>query len=531
MKPHTASNLCKICGGHERLERGQGRRCHGFTGTDGWIHCSQRESTGKLFRSEANTWAHREAGKCPCGETHSEEPVDIGHAKGARIVATYDYHDEHGRMIYQVVRKEPKTFLQRRPHPFREGEWSWHMSSCDDYRAKGKSCDCAMPAQRLTSYHMPEVIAAVAAGDRVWICEGEKDVEAMRAAGCVATCNAGGAGKWLPEFSRFLEGADVTIVEDKDEAGRAHSRKVFASLRALAKSVNVVQAAVGKDAADHLSGGKTTAEFIPVYPVSDLRDSDPVAWKRAVLARSLEVREQPIMRVDAEDALKQEPSPTWPTALDGLQTILRHFQGVTFLVGGPSAGKSWWAIGSAIRAAWAGWRVLYIAAEMSPAQILRRALAFTDGNPLPDGFDVLEAGYGASVERLVEIVSESIDARRTLIVLDSISSFVDQAEIAESGEDVHRIGPLKRLTMWALNVRRETNGEVSFLVLSERNAAGETKGRFGDHKADLVVSIKSDEKAPLGKRITVTKAWEQECGDLGLFALDPRTARLRRVGV
>ena len=103
-------------------------------------------------------------------------------------------------------------------------------------------------------------------------------------------------------------------------------------------------------------------------------------------------------------------------------------------------------------------------------------------------------------------------------------------QIAESGEDVHRIGPLKRLTMWALNVRRDTNGEVSFLVLSERNAAGETKGRFGDHKADLVVSIKSEDDSHLGKRIAVTKAWESECGDLGLFALDPRRARLTKVG-
>lgn len=508
MQRHTAKNPCPICGGHEKIERGQGTRCHGFVGTDGWVHCSRDDAGRAPFSSESNTWAHRESGKCPCGAVHSEEPVDIGKAKGARTVAEYEYTDEQGRVLFIVVRKEPKAFVQKRP----DGQWG-----------RGDA--------RLVPYRLPEVIAAVAAEDRVWICEGEKDVEAMRRAGCIATCNAGGAGKWLPEFSRFLDGADVTIVEDKDEPGRDHARKVFASLRGVARSVNVVQAAVGKDAADHLVAGKTITEFVPVYPVDSLRDADPVAWKRAVLARSLEVREQPIAKVDQQAALKQEPSPTWPTALEGMPTILQHFQGVTFMVGGPSAGKSWWAIGSAIRAAWAGWRVLYVASEMSPAQVLRRALNFTDGNPLPVGFDVLEASYGASVERLVEMVSETIDERRTLIVLDSISSFVDQAQIAESGEDVHRIGPLKRLTMWALNVRRDTNGEVSFLVLSERNAAGETKGRFGDHKADLVVAIKSDDKASLGKRISVTKAWEQECGDLGLFALDPRTARLRRVGV
>jgi hypothetical protein len=32
-----------------------------------------------------------------------------------KIVATYDYCDEHGNLLYQVLRYEPKTFKQRRP--------------------------------------------------------------------------------------------------------------------------------------------------------------------------------------------------------------------------------------------------------------------------------------------------------------------------------------------------------------------------------------------------------------------------------
>lgn len=491
------------------MKPGKGERCWGFTADTGdFAHCSRDELAHSIPRhAKTECYPHKLQGPCACGETHGDAPIDIGQAKGAKVVAEYEYTDEAGRVLFIVVRKEPKAFVQKRP----DGQWG-----------RGDA--------RLVPYRLPEIIAAVESGYRVYIAEGEKDVEALRRAGVVATCNAGGAGKWLPEFSRYLDGADVTIVEDRDEPGRDHARKVFASLRGIAKSINVVQAASGKDAADHIAAGKTIAEFVPVYPVDSIRDSDPVAWKRAVLARSLEVREQPIALVDQAAALSQDPSPSWPTALEGKPTILSAFRGVTFLVGGPSAGKSWWAIGSALAAAWNGWRVLYVASEMSPAQILRRAMRYTDDHDVPDGFDVLEASYGASVESLVEMVSEAIDERRTLVVLDSISSFVDQAQIADTGDDVHKIGPLKRLTMWALNVRRDTNGEVSFLVLSERNAAGETKGRFGDHKADLVVSIKSDEDTSLGKRIAVTKSWESECGDLGLFALDPRRARLKWVG-
>src|SRR5215218_1145942 len=38
-----------------------------------------------------------------------------------RIVATYDYHDADGQLVFQVVRYEPKGFRQRRP----DGNSGW----------------------------------------------------------------------------------------------------------------------------------------------------------------------------------------------------------------------------------------------------------------------------------------------------------------------------------------------------------------------------------------------------------------------
>lgn len=515
MQPHTANNPCPICGGHRGLPQGRGVRCHGFVSPDGWLHCSREERAGRIpITVDSSTYGHKPAGPCACGETHGAESTttQIGEARGARVVAEYDYVDEQGALIFQVVRKEPKAFVQRKPDG--AGGWTYKLGDV-----------------RRVPYRLTEVIAAVPAGDTVHVVEGEKDVEAIRKIGGVATCNAGGAGKWADGFARYFAGAHVVIVADRDERGTDHARQVFASLRNIAASVRVVEAAIGKDAADHIGAGGTLADFRPVYPVDDLRKADPVAWKRAVLMRSLEPSSEPIRMVDKAEALAQDPSPTWPTGLSGEPTHLRHFKGVTFLVGGPSAGKSWLAIGSAICAAWDGWRVLYMASEMSPSQIMRRAIAYTGGSPVPADFDIVEVSYGASVEALVGQVCDQIDERKTLIVLDSISSFVDQAQAAEAVEDVHRIGPLKRMTMWAMNVRRETAGEVSFLVLSERNAAGETKGRFGDHKADLVVSLEShkDPRLSLTKHLAVTKAWEERTGDLGEFLLDPRRARLEKL--
>jgi len=46
-------------------------------------------------------------------------------APESRIKATYDYLDEMGRLLYQVVRYEPKDFKQRRPDG--NGSWIWNL--------------------------------------------------------------------------------------------------------------------------------------------------------------------------------------------------------------------------------------------------------------------------------------------------------------------------------------------------------------------------------------------------------------------
>lgn len=173
--------------------------------------------------------------------------------KRAEEIATYDYTDEVGFMRYQVVRFEPgfngeaKTFRQR--HPNGNG-WEWGMQG----------------VERLP-YRLPDVIEAVAAGRTVYIAEGEKDVEALRRAGVVATCNSEGAGKWREEFARYFQGANVVIVQDKDKAGYSHAVDVERSLKGVAASVKVVEAIIGKDAYDHLAAGHGVDDFAPAKPV------------------------------------------------------------------------------------------------------------------------------------------------------------------------------------------------------------------------------------------------------------------------
>ncbi len=71
--------------------------------------------------------------------------------RGPRIVATYDYRDENGTLLYQVVRFDPKDFRQRRPDPDKPGEWIWKLGNT-----------------RRVLFRHPETIAAVKAGRRVY---------------------------------------------------------------------------------------------------------------------------------------------------------------------------------------------------------------------------------------------------------------------------------------------------------------------------------------------------------------------------
>ena len=90
-------------------------------------------------------------------------------------------------------------------------------------------------------YHLPEVLEAIKKGETIYVCEGEKDADNLRKLGLQATTNPMGAGKWRPEYSESLTGANVVILPDKDEPGRKHAAQVAQSLIGKAKSIKVLE--------------------------------------------------------------------------------------------------------------------------------------------------------------------------------------------------------------------------------------------------------------------------------------------------
>ncbi len=152
-------------------------------------------------------------------------------------VAEYPYADESGELLKRVIRRECQGCGTKDIRP--EGTW---------------------PGRR-PLYRLPEVLAAVQAGQAVYVAEGEKDADALCGAGLCATTNPFGAGKWLPEHTAALAGAArVVVVADRDKPGYDHAAMVAGELAAAdppVGAVEVVEAACGKDASDHLAAGGT----------------------------------------------------------------------------------------------------------------------------------------------------------------------------------------------------------------------------------------------------------------------------------
>jgi hypothetical protein len=160
-------------------------------------------------------------------------------------MAVYDYTDEHGGLLFQVCRTADKQFSQRVPDRSRKSGYRWQLGDT-----------------RRVLYRLPKVLAAIANGEMIWLCEGERDVHALAAAGVTASCNPGGAGKWRPEYAEIFRDVIVRVVADTDVPGRRHARQVAASLEGIAAAVEIVEAAEGKDARDHLEAGHAPADFV-----------------------------------------------------------------------------------------------------------------------------------------------------------------------------------------------------------------------------------------------------------------------------
>ncbi|SHF60816.1 IclR helix-turn-helix domain-containing protein [Desulfofundulus australicus DSM 11792] len=301
--------------------------------------------------------------------------------------AIYPYVDEQGKLLFEVLRYPGKRFAQRRPD--RAGGWVYNLQGV-----------------RRVLYKLPEVLAAVREGRTVFLVEGEKDCDNLTRLGLTATTAPGGAGKWRPEYSEFLRGADVVLLPDNDLPGRKHAEQVAHSLYGVAKRIRVVELPglpPKGDVSDWLAAGHTREELITL--VERVQEWRPTPRQATAPSAKLPKGFSAVELVNADF-----PEPSW--VIPGLLP-----EGLALLVGRPKIGKSWLALNIAVAAASGGVAlgkikvekasVVYLALEDQPRRLKKRLASVLQGGAAPDGlffyteFPRLDQGGLLALEELI----------------------------------------------------------------------------------------------------------------------------------
>ena len=408
------SKPCPICGGFDSQERGRGKRCHGFLSEDGqWAHCTREDSSGGLHMfPQSKTFAHKLFGNCNCGIQHNPEIQETMKDNNNR---QYDYTDEQGEVLYQVCRAMPKTFFQRRP----DGNGGWIKN---------------LDGVRRVLYRFPEVVAADESAT-VFVCEGEKDVDALRALGLVATTNSGGAGKWRSEYNEALKGRHVVILPDNDQPGREHAEQVVKFLSGIAASVRIVKLpglSEKGDVSDWLKNGGT------VEQLQELVMSPP--------ERSPSLVEGEVQANDYEE--DEDTGDGWICAADVKSEYVEWLWKpyialgkITLFDGDPGVGKSW--------------ATCAIAAAVSRGYGLPEGLG---GEARTVLMLSAEDGLGDTIRPRLETLGadlSNIILRNKAITFDEEGLKVLEAKVAESRPSIVIIDPLFAFVGGKVNIYKD----------------------------------------------------------------------------
>jgi len=156
-----------------------------------------------------------------------------------RIVAEYNYTDEYGSLLYQVLRTDPKGFFQR----YSDGTGGWINRK----------------HSRQVLYRLSEVVRA----EIILLCEGEKDADRLRDHGFVATTNAGGAkAPWLLQYTEALRGREVILIPDNDPPGRQRVLTIARALLGYARRIIALELRDGKDISEWFDRGHCEVELV-----------------------------------------------------------------------------------------------------------------------------------------------------------------------------------------------------------------------------------------------------------------------------
>jgi len=409
-----------------------------------------------------------------------------------RPSSVYDYVDETRKLLYQVVRFEPKHFKQRRPDG--NGGWIWKLDGV-----------------RRVLYNLPAVLEAKA----ILVVEGEKDVETARGLGLVATCNSGGGGKWKPEFSEYLKGKRVAIIADADPLGLAHARDVARALLGVTTSVRLVEAVPqGKDLTEWVERGGTRERLIGILrAVPDLTAGAIAGWGVDTTAAGATGRAaNPWAEIEGLDSFLRDDG----SGAEALEAGVLYQGAVAEIFSPRGLGKSLYALALAVKLARADRRVLLLDRD-NPRRVVRERLEGWGADGELTTLNVL------SRERCPTLTNPAAwalfpYADFNVVILDSLDSHAEGVGEQDSGKPSRAIAPL-------LDVAHREGGPA-VLVLGNCIRSGKHSRGSGvvEDRADIVYEVRD----ATGFTPSGNKPWVEELPPAGADAWASRANRRKR---
>lgn len=236
---------------------------------------------------------------------------------GFKTAAEYSYNDINtGEYAFTKIRYEDGS-----------GKKTFKFGKIKDGRFVLSSEENKVDKSAAVYGDVQRIKEAAAAGERIFICEGEKDVDTLTEYGYTAFTSGSSNDqvKYADTLAQLATGADIVILADNDKPGKEAAAAVLKACQITAKSVKVVLPDKDREKADvtdyFTELHKTKAEFNSLVDTVD----DILAIQTDGYKAPLSFRE--LLHADIKP-------PMFP--VDGMIP-----EGLTIIAAPPKTGKSW----------------------------------------------------------------------------------------------------------------------------------------------------------------------------------------------
>ena len=166
-----------------------------------------------------------------------------------RIEAVYNYVSINGAYAFTKIRLEGKKIIYGKLQ--------------NDRFTYGLGHDVGRKSYKAIYGSLQAINKAIAENRPIFIPEGEKDADTLIKQGYTAFAY-GGVNDWQSDFATLVQGADVYILADNDEAGKRVAETIQNDIKAVAKSSKIIVPMPNTpkaDITDYFSAGHSKQEF------------------------------------------------------------------------------------------------------------------------------------------------------------------------------------------------------------------------------------------------------------------------------